>query len=416
MTCAQSNTAAENIEGNRPEKPAQYRVWMCDPWCRTPWYTGALTKALQMQGHAIRLVCPSYHLEPDYFSTQGLHPAPGILNLAAYCRSVPDCMLRPLRLAEYAINRSALRISAAANPPHILHQQQCVLLEYGWKPELELLRWCRARGVRVVYTAHNLLPHREKAGYREIFAELYRIPDALISHDSESAEKLESEFGVERSRIHVIPHGPLFAEIPPASPSQCRTMLGIDPDRQVYLALGVLSPYKKIDLLLEAWTELLRLDVRRPPPLLVVAGNGPEPEKDRIRKIAAKLGIHGSAIRLDLHYIPSARLPFFLQAADVLLYPYQEITTSGALLTGLNYRKPIIASDLAAFRRYLHPNVNALLVPPDDGTALTHAMAALRDPINLARMEEGSWNNDSLHLQWNEIAARTAEVYTTLLH
>jgi len=159
----------------------------------------------------------------------------------------------------------------------------------------------------------------------------------------------------------------------------------------------------------------MRLDQRTPRPLLVIAGEGPEAEKSRLRQLASALGIDPQTLRLELEYIPAVRLPLYMQAADVLLYPYTSSTTSGALLTGLNYHKPIIASDLSAFRNYLHPNVNALVHPPGDGKALTNAMVELRHQAVQGRLEVGSRNNGLLLVQWDEIAARTVDVYESLL-
>ena len=105
-----------------------------------------------------------------------------------------------------------------------------------------------------------------------------------------------------------------------------------------------------------------------------------------------------------------------MQSADVLLYPYRKITTSGTLLTGLNYCKPIIASDLPAFRNFLFPNLNALTVTPGDPAALKDAMDYLREDSVFARFEAGCRNNRSLQAQWKDIADRTAAVYATVLH
>ena len=165
----------------------------------------------------------------------------------------------------------------------------------------------------------------------------------------------------------------------------------------------------------KAWSDLMCMDRKRPKPLLVIAGNGPESEKAQLRERAANLGIDQETLRLDLGYIPAAKVPLYMQAADVLLYPYREITTSGALLAGLNYCKPIVASDLATFRNYLDPNVNALVVTPGDRNALTKALAELRDHAVFARLEAGSRNNGLLQMQWEEIAALTAKVYGTVV-
>ena len=287
---------------------------------------------------------------------------------------------QPARFAEYLLNTAALRIGAALGPPQILHQQQCVLLERGWRAELALLRRCRMRGVKVVHTVHNLLPHSMKSFHESLYAELYNLADALICHDDETARELSRRFQISRERIHVVPHGPLFGDVPECSQLDCRKALGLAPDLRVFLALGVLAPYKGLDILLEAWADLIRSTRPGPLPVLVIAGNGPAIEKQTLERLAARLGLSRETLRLEFRYIPASQIPLYQHAADVLLYPYRDITTSGALLTGLNYCKPIIASQLPPFRDYLFPGKNAILVRPGDRGELVQALQTVMEP------------------------------------
>lgn len=393
---------------------AAAEVWLLDPWCRTPWYTAELTHALERVGYPIRMACPSYHLEPRYFHDQGIKTRPGIVDVAARAGWMPSGMVRPARFVEYGINSASLAVQAMLRPPRIVHQQQCVLLEKGWKIELELLRWLKRHGARIVHTVHNVLPHVVKPFHAEVFRELYRMADALICHDPTAAEALKDGFAIQPQKIHVIPHGPLFAQVPELSPEDARKELGLPVHRRIFLAQGVLARYKGFDLLLDAWADVVRRDGSTVRPFLVIAGTGPGEEVAMLRRKAAELGL-GSSVHFDFGYIPAHKVPLYFQAADVLVYPYREITTSGALLTGLNYRKPIIASDLAALRNYLVHDVNALMVTSGDRVALANALAAICENNTCTRLAAGSENNPLLQTQWDEIARRTAGVYESVL-
>jgi len=316
---------------------------------------------------------------------------------------------------EHMVNTTALCLNAAIAPPHILHHHQCVLLERGWKTELEFLGWCRARGVKIVHTVHNLLPHSAKSFHPSAYSELYRLADALICHDDESARDLAIHFGISRERIHIVPHGPLFSDVPQCSQSNCRAILGLPDNARVFLALGVLAPYKGLDILLAAWADLIRSAPPGIPPILVIAGNGPAGEMQSLEQLAARLGLTRQNLRLEFRYIPASQIPLHQHAADVLLYPYRSITTSGALLSGLNYRKPIIASALPPFRDYLFSGKNALLVRPGDRGELLEALQTAMEPRCLARLQAGSAGNPDLIAQWSEIASRVADVYRAAL-
>ena len=388
-------------------------VWVLDPWCRTPWYTAELARALQIGGHSVRLVSPSYHLEPSYFAQERLHPRPGLLDVASRLPFRNGALSRCARLVEYGLNTAALAMEVRANPPSVVHQQQCVLLERGRHHEVAFLRWARSHGIPIVHTVHNLLPHSGRSYHREVFGRFYRSCDALICHDSSTAESLGEQFDVDASRIHIVPHGPLFAHPPRATTQECRRLLGLPENRQVYVILGVLAQYKGVDVLLRAWEKFLQSRDARGTPLLLIAGDGPEVEKAKVRAQAGHLIASGS-VRADLHYIPAAQVPVYMQAADVLLYPYREITTSGALLSGLNYCKPIIASDLAAFRGYLIPDRNARLVTASDMESLVSALLDLDTPGVFERLRIGSQSNAELQVQWSTIAMQTTAVYQSV--
>ena len=71
-------------------------------------------------------------------------------------------------------------------------------------------------------------------------------------------------------------------------------------------------------------------------------------------------------VKLHFRFISTEELVALYRAADVVVYPYRAITTSGALATGLALGKAIVASDLPVFRELLTDRESALLVDPQD--------------------------------------------------
>jgi glycosyltransferase involved in cell wall biosynthesis len=288
-------------------------------------------------------------------------------------------------------------------------------LNQGWKTELAFLRRCKQRGIRIVHTVHNLLPHDRRHYHAELYAKLYQLVDILLCHDRAAADALQRDFNVMPERIHVTPHGPLFAAGSDRSQAECRRLLGLDVGRLVFLAQGVVASYKGTGLLLEAWARMMEGRGKKPQPLLLIAGHGKPAALRAVRQQVACLRIEDS-VRLDFGYLPAGDLPHYFNAADVLTYPYHAITTSGALLTGLNYCKPIIASDLPQFRPFLTHGRNALLVPPGDVGMMTATLDAIvASPELRQKLQAESCVNHMLQTQWPEIGARTAEIYKIAL-
>ncbi len=393
----------------------QLKVWMLDQFCFTPWYTAALAEALKRHGLSIRLVCSNFSREPHYFRSRGLSLEPGPLNRSATLPS-PGAPCRLLRLAEALFNTRALQHTLKTKPPHVLHFQQTPLLSKGLRSDFALVASAHRAGVPIVHTVHNLVPHDTGHRLHSIYAEFYTAVDHLICHSTSTAEQLRAEFRVPADRVTVIPHGPLFASGVHIPVNSARERLGLPFNRRIFLFQGIFAPYKGLDTLLRAWKICIgqwqaRGDL---PPLLLIAGSGPSALELEVLRVSA---VAGPSIRADLAYIPTERLPQYYAAADILVYPYRQITTSGALLTGLSYCKPILASWLPAFGEYLNDGDNARLVEPDSPRSLAHAIQALaREGAGTLyeQLGPGAARNRERYTSWDAIAEQTLALYGNL--
>ena len=408
-------------------------VWLVDSFCFTPWYTAELALAVQGAGLPVRLIANGFSREPKFFHRLGLHPDAGSFRLSPIFAKGPAICHRAVRTAEVLLSQRRLQRAMrreAASGPQVLHLQQTPMLQHGLRADLSLVDAAHSLGISVVHTVHNLLPHDSGSRLHGVFRELYHRVDHLICHSPDAARDLAALFGVPERKISVIPHGPLFApkrSLAAADVNAARQELGLPEGRRIVLWQGVLAPYKGLDILSNAWKLCVRrcADQGAPLPLLVIAGSGSARLIAQVGEAASQLG---DSVRTDLYYIASDRLPLFYAAADILVYPYRAITTSGALLTGLSYEKPIVASRLDVFQEFLTDGENALLVEPGDATALAECLFTLvqdpilaGDPADLLRpgpayerIAHGARQNRNRCTSWTEIGRRTAALYCDL--
>ncbi|WP_047488291.1 glycosyltransferase family 4 protein [Terriglobus sp. TAA 43] len=416
-----SSPSGSNVAGN----DRGWNIWLSDAFCFTPWYSAALVKALMNTGASVRFIATDVAGEPAYFRSQGIAPNPGPFSFP-YASKLPSPARKAARLFAAMTNAAALRRQlkdASATRPDVLHLQQLPALNHGIHDDFRTIACAQGLGIPVVHTVHNLLPHDSGDKLRATYQRLYSSVNRLICHSPDVAERLTKEFGVNAHNISVIPHGPLF-EAPGETLNdrrRARTSLNIEHDRPVVLWQGVMAPYKGLDLLLQAWERCVSLwPNTATKPLLLIAGTGPATEATQVNAAAKQ---HPDTIRSEIRYITTAELPLFFQASDALVYPYRAITTSGALLTGLTYRKPIIASDLPPFRQFLRHKENALLVSPGDVDSLTEALQTLLLGLNSGgetnslyrTLAAGSAQNQGLYTSWDRIAKQTLSVYRELV-
>jgi glycosyltransferase involved in cell wall biosynthesis len=386
------------------------QVVVLDALAVVPYYVGHLCAALASAGNMrVWPATITYHHDPECFSHLGLRPDPGLVNFAW---RAPALLRRPAKLAEYLLNLAALLIRFAIRRPDVLHVQFLPLLRWACPLERWFLRAVRALGVTIVYTVHNLLPQDTGGRRRETYRRVYQSAARLVCHDEETARRLAAEFGIPGHRIAVIPHGPLFEEDGAPAPGVVRARLGLPSDGCVFLWHGILRPYKGVSFLLRAWREVC---ARYPHARLVIAGSGDPSLARQVIHETAELDLGGS-VRLDLRFLSRRELSDYFAAADVLVYPYQEITTSGALMTGLVRGKAVVATQLPAFEQMLAGGENALLVPCGDVSALADALCRLAASAGLrSRLARNLQAAQARLPRWDDIALRTRDCYLDAL-
>jgi glycosyltransferase involved in cell wall biosynthesis len=262
------------------------------------------------------------------------------------------------------------------------------------------------RGVRIVYTVHNLTTRHRRAGYYAAVEEManrliLRWAGAVHVHSRFVGEAIAQSYGRERN-VFVVPHGNYvdwYANT--SSRAEARSQLSLSNDNFVYLFLGQIAPYKGLENLITAF--ITQAD---PSAWLVIAGQVVRAEYGA--QVAA-LAQHPRMIYRP-GFVPDDRVQIYLNAADVVVLPYQRITTSGSALLAFSFGRPIIAPALGGLPEVTPPSVG-LLYQPGEASAL---LAALRQARNV------SWSSQAIlaharQYDWSSVGAQMAQVYQTAL-
>jgi glycosyltransferase involved in cell wall biosynthesis len=411
-TVTERDTAGSAVERVAPASRPM-KVFLMDLWCIVPYYTGYLGRALLDQGVDVTLGSISYHFDVECFARSGLKNDPGLLDIVGRLQIKSAFLRRALKAIESCMNLAALSVRFLFSRPDILHVQFIPLVEQGLPIEVWFLKYAKRLGCKLVYTVHNELPLDSGEKYKNTFAGIYRLMDALICHTNEAKLRVAREYSIACDRVHVIPHGPLFHDARQYDSKDARAKLGIPQEECVVLWQGWIKPYKGVLFLLDAWRRVQEQDSTS---RLIIAGSGEEQLLREIQQKVAALGIANS-VRLELRFVDANELPLYYSAADILVYPYKEITTSGALMTGLNYGKAIVATDLPAFREVLADGKTASLVGYGDMKALADALLGLmKDPDLRGQLgRKAASLSTTLPNSWATIAAETVDCYRRVL-
>jgi glycosyltransferase involved in cell wall biosynthesis len=197
----------------------------------------------------------------------------------------------------------------------------------------------RLIGMRVVWTAHNDLPH-ERVFHDEIAARrrLAAASEVVLVHASGALDGLE-RIGVSVRRSSFVPHGPLGPDVdastlrPPGTGGQPLSLL----------FFGQVREHKGVEDLLDAMTLIPQeISVR-----LLVAGECRDVAlADRVRALAGRCG---DRVRLRLEHIPDEEVTGLLAGADMVVLPFRRVTTSGSVLMAMGHGRGVVLPDLPAF-------------------------------------------------------------------
>ena len=153
------------------------------------------------------------------------------------------------------------------------------------------------------------------------------------------------------------------------------------PPRVCYI--GQLYPWKGVDVLVEAMRHVNGAE------LVIVGGLPPEPDLDRLKRLASSLSLE-NRVRFR-GFVPPPELSAERTKADLFVIPLLDSTTARLFTSPLKLfeamasGRPLVASDLPSIREILTHEENSLLVPPGDARALGAAMERLLRDRDLAR-------------------------------
>jgi beta-1,4-mannosyltransferase len=231
----------------------------------------------------------------------------------------------------------------------------------------------RAAGGRLVWTAHNVLPH--DTAFPNVDLELRRgvVARADVVHvlSEGTVAAAAPLYAIPPEKVQHLPH-PAYLGVyrDEVSDADARLAYGLGADDIVFGLVGHLRPYKGLDELLDAFESMAAAppDARRRR-LLIAGTPGADPS---IEALLARARAHPDVV-VDARRIPAEELSIPLRASDVIVLPYRSSLNSGALLLALSFGRPVIAAASPHVSETVGPDAS-ITFEPEDREALAAAL------------------------------------------
>lgn len=268
----------------------------------------------------------------------------------------------------------------------------------------------RALGRRIIWTAHNLYAHEAQSRALERWNTQRVISNAsvIIAHSKTAQAIVSGAFSVSDPRkFAVVPHGNYvgcYANT--LSKAEARVRLQLPAGALVILFFGNIRPYKGVAELIDAYQQLAGTSS-----VLVIAGR---PLNHKIVSEIEHRIANDRRIQLQATFIPDGDVQNYMNAADVVVFPYQETLTSGAVILAMSFGRACIAPALGCIPDVLDER-GAFVYDPMLPDGLRNAMElAIQDRARLSEM--GEYNRRRAEQwSWDRVAKKTADIYAQSL-
>lgn len=263
---------------------------------------------------------------------------------------------------------------------------------------------CRIRGVRLVWTVHNLVSHESPNAEREVEARklLFRGVSSVIVHSCEARKEIFRQYDLSdrRKKTSVIPHGNYIGDYPPNDERtrEIKSKFSISEDNIALLFFGAIRQYKGLEWFIPTFQELKSGKYR-----LIIAGRVGD---KALGEWVEKQSRNDPRILPCLDFVPEKDVAAYFAIADAVILPSRQTLTSGSALLAMSMGKALILPESA--RVFGTPGVKGA-VYFDDDQDLLEKMA------NFSQEQLRAMGDHNLkiasELDWGKIGKSTTDVY-----
>ncbi|WP_029149325.1 glycosyltransferase [Microbacterium indicum] len=243
----------------------------------------------------------------------------------------------------------------------------------------------RGRGVGVVWTVHNRLPH--ELTFRDLEVRLMQTiaaaADAIHVMAPHTRAALADVVDLPEDRIRVLPHPSYEGIYDTRAPRDAsRAAFGLGDGERAVLFLGQIRPYKGVDALVTAAASAAeRADIA-----LLLAGQVKGMSAD---DFAASIPDEVHAVT-QLSFVDDGDMAGWFGAADVAVFPYRAILNSGSVHLAATFRVPVVLPGDPFLREQFSAEPWVAFFDPADPAASIADLLA--DPDLFAGVDDASFD------------------------
>jgi D-inositol-3-phosphate glycosyltransferase len=237
--------------------------------------------------------------------------------------------------------------------------------------------------------------------------EIVANADRIITSTDEGKNNLINLYGANPKKVDVIPPGVDLDFFHPEDKEKARRELDLTDYRRVLLFAGRLQPFKGLDLLLHAMTNLPNHGTTR---LLVVGGNaGKGDELVRMNSLVTELGISNMVSFVGA--VEHENMPKFYNAADICVVPSYHESFGMVALESLASGTPVVAARVGGLATIVRDGETGYLFDERSPETLAIYLCLLMSENEIRNSMANAARPSVMKYNWSATAQRLLKVY-----
>lgn len=267
----------------------------------------------------------------------------------------------------------------------------------------------------VVTTFHSVIENPKK--YRkEVVRGICKCSNKVVVTINKAKEILEKDYGINKSKIEIIPHG--IHPVDFISPSRSKRTFG--KNRIILSTFGLINPRKGLENVIHALPAVIK---KYPNIIYIILGEthpnvrlkeGENYRKKLIQKVK-KLGLK-KHVKFYNKYLPLRELFKYLKATDIYITPYnnKNQVSSGALSYAFGCGRACISTPYY-FAKDLLDNKRGILIDFKNPNSIANAIIHILDNPDLKKEMEKKAYDYSRFMIWPRVAEHYLKLFNQVL-
>ena len=219
---------------------------------------------------------------------------------------------------------------------------------------------------KVLVICDNIIPHEKKPGDTATTKYFFKYVDYFILLSKKVQEDLLELKPEAKNKILPHPIYSNFGEL--VDKKEARKFLDLPINEKLILFFGFIRDYKGLDVLLETM-KILKAEYNIK---LIVAGEYYSNE-EKYKKIINELKLQ-HLLYLFTDFIPTSEVKYYFSACDAVILPYRNATQSGIVQIAMNFRKPVIATNVGGLAEVISDDSTGFIVEKENPQKLASAI------------------------------------------